>query len=242
MYYTSCHSDYSIQGIMRAGEWIALAGILATMLVSATSLIVGLYREKRSHEREDKLRQEQRKREDELYQEQLRREKQIREEYRELAPHIEFDIDCNFYGPEEDFYLAEFLLTAHNRGRVRQEFRDILLRVRGIKHNAVLAEWRGNEPRLGFPEYLIKNARVVPKEIRTPQGIVTYNFFFVEPGVKQVFTYISRIPAGVKYIAARGAFFYDPETPHTVERVFQVRASAKPAATIDGEATPREEA
>ena len=142
------------------------------------------------------------------------REGQLREKQRVHTPHIEFSIDCSFYGPEEDHYLTEILLIAHNKGLVQHKFTNILLRVRGIESGHPLSYWQGSESRLEFPTELLDDVPVIPRG---------YNYFFVEPGVKQVFTYITRIPSSTKYILAHAEFQYDQFTPHTTERVFQVR-------------------
>jgi hypothetical protein len=50
-----------------------------------------------------------------------------------------------------------------------------------------------------------------------------YNYFFVEPGVKQVLTYVTKIPSSIKYVQAFALFEYDKYNPHTTERVFQMK-------------------
>jgi hypothetical protein len=50
-----------------------------------------------------------------------------------------------------------------------------------------------------------------------------YNYFFVEPGVMQVLTYVTKIPSSIGYVQAFALFEYDEYTPHTTERVFQMK-------------------
>ncbi len=121
---------------MRPENWIALSGILATLLVSVVTLVISIRREKRERERQ----------------------------------------------AEEE--------------RKKRTY------------------WQGNEPRLAFPVKLVDNVSILPKD---------YNFFFVEPGVEQAFTYVTKIPASTKYILAHAEFEYDQFTPHTTERVFPVK-------------------
>lgn len=180
---------------MEPTHWIAIAGITATLLASVATHLINRYREKRRWEREDRLRHE-------------RWEKE-----RTYKPHIEFGIDCNFYGPGRGYYLTEFLLRAHNKGAILQQFPSILLRVRGIKHDQAPEYWSGREPRVEFPEKVIDETDIIPRD---------YNYFFVEPGVRQTFTYVTRTPASIKYVLVQAKFTYDEFTPHTVERVFLV--------------------
>jgi hypothetical protein len=58
------------------------------------------------------------------------------------------------------------------------------LRVRGIEVGHNLSEWRDHEPRLEFPKSLVDNVQIIPN---------TLNFFFIEPGVEQIFTYVMGI-------------------------------------------------
>jgi hypothetical protein len=167
--------------------------------------------------REDKIRSEQLIREDFIREEALKREDTLREKERTHKPQIEFNIDCNFYGPQGKNYILEVLLVANNKGRVRQEFKDLTLRVRGIKDNQELTFWKGREPRLCFPEALIEDKPVIP------QGT---EYFFAEPGEKHFFTFVTIIPETIKYILIYSTFSYLDEKgssqSHDAERVFKV--------------------
>jgi membrane protein implicated in regulation of membrane protease activity len=87
---------------MEPTDWIALAGIVATALVSVVTLILGQRTRREQQARDDRIRREQQEREDRQRQEQQAREDQIREQERFGAPHIEFSVECNTYGPEGD--------------------------------------------------------------------------------------------------------------------------------------------
>jgi hypothetical protein len=151
------------------------------------------------------------------HKEQLAREDLIRKQERKSVPRIEFSIDCNAYGPEKDDYLTEFLLIIRNRGDVRHEFKKIVLRVRGLESDKALCYWDGHEPRLSFPIKVLDDIDIIPEG---------YNYFFVEPGVDQILTYVTKIPSSIKYVMALALFEYDELTPHTTERVFQMRPMA----------------
>ncbi|MEK7482934.1 MAG: hypothetical protein AABZ60_01240, partial [Planctomycetota bacterium] len=55
------------------------------------------------------------------------------------------------------------------------------------------------------------------------------NFLFVEPGVRQLITYATKIPVSdpetdfrIKYLFIRTRFYYSDKTPHSIERVFSI--------------------
>ena len=200
--------------MFEAKDWIALASVFATLTIALVNIFVNRRREKLQQERDDRLRREQLAREDSLLEEQRKREAERQKTERTYIPQIEFRIDCNFYGPEQDSYLVEVLMTVHNKGRIKQEFKDLTLRIRGIKENQKLEEWEGREPRLYFPEELVKNVPVVPENV---------GYFFAEPGESNVFTYVTKIPKSIKYILAYATFSYDDDSSHDAERVFAVR-------------------
>jgi hypothetical protein len=126
---------------------------------------------------------------------------------------VEFSINCSFFGPQCDEYLAEFTLHADNKGLVVHRFPSIELRVRGIKASEGISFWENRRPRVEFPHKIVQ-AEIVHEK---------YAYIFVEPGVKQVITYVTRIPAEYRFILARAEFRYDRRNPHSAESVFEVK-------------------
>ena len=113
-------------------DWIALAAVLASIATSGLALFFSQRREARQQARDDELRRQQQAREDNL-----------RKIERVHIPQIEFSIDCKFHGPQRDWYIVEVLLTVRNRGRVKQEFHQVTLRIRGIEQDQALSYWKG---------------------------------------------------------------------------------------------------
>lgn len=129
-------------------------------------------------------------------------------------PRVEFDVDANFLGPQNNYFLTEILISAHNVGLRIRKFPSIKLLVRGIKHDAKIEEWKENEPRLFFPDKIIDNAEVIFKK--------NYGHVFVEPGVKQKLTYLTRIPADYRFISIRVEFEYNENRTHSAERILEL--------------------
>jgi hypothetical protein len=187
---------------MKPELWVAIVSTLTTLTLGLAALFINVRRDRLQHERDDKVRLDQQKRED-----------AIRELERTHAPQIEFSIDCNFYGPQRNNYLVEVLLTVNNKGRVKQKFKDVTLRIRGIEENQPLEFWKKREPRLYFPHLLVPDVPVVPEGIEC---------FFAEPGEKNTFTYVTKIPETIKFVLAYATFSYNSEDSHDAERVFCV--------------------
>jgi hypothetical protein len=199
---------------MEPKDWIALSGVAATVVIAAVSLYFSSSMQRKQQQRDDALHKDQQQRDDALHKDQQQREDELRRRHREDSPHIEFSVDCQVHGRQDDEQLVEFILTAHNRGLVDWKFKSILLRVRGIEKNRSLTYWQGNEPRLEFPVKVFV-AQVIPRNL---------NFLFVEPEVRQTITYVTKMPSRIEYILVHTEFEYDNYTPHTSERVFRLTA------------------
>jgi len=199
---------------MEPKDWIAIASISATVLIFIITLLSNWKREQRQQERDDRTRKEQQNREDELRRQHQEREDKLRKRERVNVPHIEIDIECNIYGPEINEYICEILLKVRNKGLVRQIFRNIRLRAKGIEKGEQLTYWKNHEPRLEFPVDLVDDVSIIPENV---------GGYFVERGVEVLFTYVTKIPISLNYILIHAMFEYSENSKHTTERVFEVR-------------------
>lgn len=192
-----------------AAQWnsLELAKLLVSILTPVTIAILGFLFKKQLQETE-------RENSDARRREEAKEKRELDELERRYWPHIEFDIECNFFGPNEGKYAAEFILTANNRGITKHQFNSIQLRVLGIKQETPLSFFseKGYAHRLEFPEKILKD-EVIPKR---------WNYIFVEPGVKQRISYITVVSEEIKYILARAEFSYERYKPHSTEKMFCV--------------------
>jgi hypothetical protein len=193
----------------QADVWNSLevAKLLVSLLVPILLLVLGFFFDRRLKEIEQENEKSNRQREEAF-------QRQRDETERRHEPHIGFTIACTFFGPDHGWYIAEFVIFAKNTSLVRHKFREILLRVRGFKKDETPGLWEGHGERMEFRHPLLKTNLIPPD----------WNYIFVEPGVTQQISFISRIPDDVLYIVAKAEFNYDEYTPHTIERMFEVRA------------------
>lgn len=186
---------------------LEVAKLAVAVLTPVTVVVLGIVFNWRLHKIESGR--------DDARRKQDAREKDERDELeRRHTPHIEFYIDCHLFGPHHGKYAAEFILTANNRGITKHEFKNVTLRVRGIKRNEPLSFWvKRYEHRLEFPIAILQD------EAR-PKG---WNYIFVEPGVTQRISFITIIDEDIQYITAQAHFEYEQYRPHTTERMFELR-------------------
>ena len=183
---------------MEPKDWIALAGVGATVIIAAGSLIASSLAQRNQQRHNDAMHEAQLKREDRM---------------RGLYQNVEFQVDCRVHGRQDEDQLVEFLLSVHNQGLVQYRFTSMLLRVRGIERNRPFTYWEEDKPRLEFPVKIVDSVEVKPRNL---------NYVFVDPGVRQVINYVTKISVRIEYILAHAEFHYDRYTPHSSERVFRL--------------------
>ncbi|MDR8392238.1 hypothetical protein NC796_13880 [Aliifodinibius sp. S!AR15-10] len=128
-------------------------------------------------------------------------------------PRIEFDLECDFHGPQQGYYIVAFRLQAINQGRIEHQFDGITLRIRGIASDEGINEWQGREPLAYFPHKKFEE-NIIPERMK---------YFFVRPGVQQRFSYVTRVPATWSILLAQAEFKYkESRELHTAERAFTV--------------------
>lgn len=191
---------------MNPEDLVGLTGILATATVSIFSVLWNTRIQKR-------LRDEHFSREDIIRKDYETKEDERKKIERVHSPQIEFDLSARFFGPEKDEYLLEIRLNLTNSGLVQQKLWDPKLRILGIRKGVSL-HFRAKDPyRMEFPEKVLPLRDILPRE---------YNFFFVEPGVHQDISYVTKVSSSIGYVLVYSEFHYNPATPHTAERLFEV--------------------
>jgi hypothetical protein len=198
-------------------------------LLAVVAIVLGYWAnrmlESIRHAQQARLREAEVARQDALRAEEQRRQEQLWEEERRLIPRTEFDASCQFFGPEPSGYPTVITLSVHNKGSTQRRFRSIRVRLRGLRRGAPLERWseRGRD-RLRFPEKLVDDD-LVPDRLG--------DYYFVEPGVRQLFTYPTLIPADIGYallhieIKTYGSVRENAdEDTFTEERLIQVPATA----------------
>jgi hypothetical protein len=118
---------------------------------------------------------------------------------RTIAPHIEFDVSCRFFGPQEDSYVAEYTFTFLNKGLVRQDIKNIAFTVRGIKKNIPLEYRKDRSSSLSFPDIINHDDILFPSDFQN---------LFIEPGVNQNVRHVAQVGVGFSFIRVSAEFLY----------------------------------
>jgi hypothetical protein len=161
---------------------------------------------------------------------QLAREQALLAQQRAFIPRIEYDVECRFLGPQGADYVTEVRLLVSNKSLTRRAFSSIRIRLLIIPSKATLEFWPEGNGRLLF-------RRERPDVDLVPQDGGRY--YFIEPGVRQVFTYVTKVPADVTFVLLHAKFtsMVEPslgESPYENQFV-EERVFATPSAPPGGQ-------
>ncbi|VAW67288.1 hypothetical protein MNBD_GAMMA08-645 [hydrothermal vent metagenome] len=132
----------------------------------------------------------------------------------EKYPNIEFSADIEFIGEQKDYWLAELIATIDNKGKAQHKMEKFRFDVNGLlsaDNIEISDEWGGQ---VNFP-HLIAKGSFLPEK---------YTHFFIDPGTKAKYSYITRIPKDASYIILHCWFKYMDERSygHTAEKTAKV--------------------
>ena len=134
---------------------------------------------------------------------------------REAHAKIEFDLDLKVLGRQDKQFLVEIAAIVHNKGLVRHWLQDFRFDLLYLPKSAEIqcGDARINEQVLFQP--LFKKRYWIP-----PDWISS----FIDPGVRQRYTYISSVPDDASYILVFAIFKYPDEESefHTAQKVWPI--------------------
>jgi hypothetical protein len=128
---------------------------------------------------------------------------------REDHPKIQFDIDINYITIQDQKIVFEVLIIIENKGLVRHEIdpEDFTLRIRYITNQDKIQDglekynYQTKFPHLHLVDEHDKNLKrsIVPK---------SWENTFIDPGVKQKYSYITSLPDNTTGILVKSKFNY----------------------------------
>ncbi len=132
----------------------------------------------------------------------------------ELFPRVQFDVDVNFIGFQNDEIIIEIVAVLENRGVVPIKLNDLEFSLRSIK----------NGEELNFGDDKINGQLLFGTKIKSSSWIGKHwNYTFVYPGVKTRYTHVSKISRETKFLLLRGIFLYKNDDDfHTSAKCFKV--------------------
>jgi hypothetical protein len=138
---------------------------------------------------------------------------------RENHPLIDFTADITFHKKLGDWWIVELIAFIENKGKVQHRVKDFdfdLASLSGSDEVITSEEFGGQ---VHFP-HLISKGSFRPKK---------YGEFFIEPGLKNKYSYITRVPVGAQVVILHTWFEYlDGKHSHSAEVTRRVPTKEMP--------------
>lgn len=117
---------------------------------------------------------------------------------RENTALIDFNVEINFVSKKGDWWIVELIAFVENKGKVQHRIKefDFELASLNVGDRVETAAQYGNQ--VHFPNEVAKGSFLPNKCM----------YFFIEPGLKNKYTYVARIPESAEAIMLHSSFNY----------------------------------
>ncbi|MGB6037163.1 MAG: hypothetical protein WBG42_12900 [Cryomorphaceae bacterium] len=136
---------------------------------------------------------------------------------REDHPKVQIELNLTLLGIEGDRCLLECEATLENKGLVRHSFKEFTF---DLLHFSSTSEYKRGDERVNHQVVFEKEA--VNRKVSWIPG--DWNYSFVDPGIKQRYTYLADVPANSKYVLIHSQFKYKDQDSdfHSIQRAFSL--------------------
>jgi len=133
---------------------------------------------------------------------------------RENFAFIEFTVDMNFVGRQGGSWIVELIAYLENKGKVQHRFSDLSFDLAALfRHDQLQSN-----------SELYGGQAIFPHEIARRPWIPAGSYF-IEPGLKNKYSYVARVPEEATFLILHGRFTYENQpASHTAERTAAVPA------------------
>jgi hypothetical protein len=133
---------------------------------------------------------------------------------REAFPHIQFSVDIEVVGKHGDFWIIELVAYVENKGKVQHRFDDLDFDVNALSQGDGIESKEEYGGQTYFPHELTRGSWLPAK----------YRYFFVEPGIRAKYSYITHVHQSARLLMLHGWFSYPKaDIGHTAERTIALR-------------------
>jgi len=118
---------------------------------------------------------------------------------RENYPWIDFNVDISFIRKKEDWWIVELIAYVENKGKVQHIIKEFEFELASLN----LADKVETSPEF-------RNQVYFPNKISKGSFLpANCSYFFIEPGLKNKYSYVARIPINAEVIILHSKFNYE---------------------------------
>jgi hypothetical protein len=133
----------------------------------------------------------------------------------ERYPHIEFSVDINFVGLQNDYWIVELIAYIENKGKVQHTMHSFEFDLSSLysEDPVEITEKYGGQ--VDFP-----------RSIQTGTFLTYSKYFFIDPNVKAKYSYVTRVPKQASFLIFHSWFAYSDKrnVGHSAEKTVKVPA------------------
>lgn len=121
---------------------------------------------------------------------------------------IDFTVDVEFHSQKDDWWIVELIAYIENKGKVQHRIQDFEFELASLNANdeVTIAEQFGSQ--VYFPNILSRGSFLQKK----------YKYFFNEPGLKNKYSFVARVPKDANTVLLHSWFKYlDGKHSHSAE-------------------------
>ena len=128
----------------------------------------------------------------------------------ERYPNVEFSAALNFVGSQGDWWIVEVIAVVDNKGKVQHRMSELKFDLNALNEtdSVCTSEKWGNQ--VDFPRQIAAGSFLPSR----------YKFFFIDPGIKAKYSYITRVPKNAHFLLLHCWFKYSDRRKfgHTAEK------------------------
>jgi hypothetical protein len=137
---------------------------------------------------------------------------------RENYPFIDFTVDMAFHKKIGKWWIVELIAFIENKGKVQHKLEIFKFDLFSLNESDEITTSEDIGGQVYFPNKLAESS-FLPKESK---------YFFIEPGSKNKYSYVTRIPVNAEIVILHSWFNYlDGKHWHTAEATFKVPKQEK---------------
>jgi len=141
----------------------------------------------------------------------------------ENFPNIEFSADLNFVGTQGAWWIVEVIALIDNKGKVQHRMSEFEFDLNALYLEDPVETSKKWGDQIDFSRRIAAGSFVPAK----------FSFFFIDPGVKAKYTYVTRVPTQARFLILHCWFNYSDKRKygHTAEITVKVPSESIKAST-----------
>jgi hypothetical protein len=127
---------------------------------------------------------------------------------RENVALIDFNVDIVYHHKMNKYWIVEIIAYVENKGKVQHKIEKFRFELRSLKKGDPIDLDPNHRNQVDFPHVVAADSMIPSR----------FKYFFIEPGLKNSYSYVARVPKDTKVLLLHSWFEYlDGKHSHSAE-------------------------